>query len=123
MRDVAAAAGSAVAARSVAVLTVSPSNTVPGSGTTTERVTDVRSVDDRVLTSGCVVLAPQLCKQGARALTVTIADDGVGGAEPGRGTGLRGLADRLAMVDGTLDVQSPPGGGTRIRARIPLPGG
>jgi signal transduction histidine kinase len=58
-----------------------------------------------------------------RALTVTIADDGVGGAEPGRGTGLRGLADRLAMVDGTLDIHSPAGGGTRLRARILLPGG
>jgi PAS domain S-box-containing protein len=57
-----------------------------------------------------------------RALTVTVADDGAGGAEPGRGTGLRGLADRLAMVDGTLEIDSPTGGGTRLRARIPLPG-
>jgi PAS domain S-box-containing protein len=57
-----------------------------------------------------------------RALTVTVADDGVGGAEPVRGTGLRGLADRLAMVDGTLKIHSPAGGGTRLSARIPLPG-
>jgi signal transduction histidine kinase len=57
-----------------------------------------------------------------RALTVSVADDGVGGAEPGRGTGLRGLADRLAMVDGTLEIHSPAGGGTRVRAWIPLPG-
>jgi signal transduction histidine kinase len=57
-----------------------------------------------------------------RALTVIVADDGVGAAEPGRGTGLRGLADRLAMVDGTLEIHSPAGGGTRVCARIPLPG-
>jgi signal transduction histidine kinase len=56
-----------------------------------------------------------------RVLVVTVADDGAGGAHPGGGTGLRGLTDRLAMVDGTLQIHSPAGGGTRIRAQIPLP--
>ena len=51
-------------------------------------------------------------------LFVTVADDGVGGASPD-GAGLRGLADRLAAVDGRLTVQSPPGQGTRIRAELP----
>jgi signal transduction histidine kinase len=37
----------------------------------------------------------------------------------GAGSGLRGLQDRLAAVDGELDIDSPPGGGTRLRARIP----
>jgi signal transduction histidine kinase len=52
-------------------------------------------------------------------LVVEIADDGRGGADPGAGTGLRGLLDRVSAVDGTLDVVSPHGGGTRIVARIP----
>jgi signal transduction histidine kinase len=52
-------------------------------------------------------------------LTVEVADDGHGGADPLTGTGLRGLLDRVSAVDGTLEVVSPRGGGTRIVARIP----
>jgi signal transduction histidine kinase len=55
-------------------------------------------------------------------LTIEIADDGRGGADPGAGTGLRGLMDRVSAVDGTLEVISPPGEGTRIAARIPSAG-
>jgi signal transduction histidine kinase len=51
---------------------------------------------------------------------VEVADDGIGGADVGRGSGLRGLADRLAALDGRLRVESPPNGGTRIEAEIPL---
>ena len=51
---------------------------------------------------------------------VEVADDGVGGADPGRGTGLRGLADRVASLNGKLTIDSPPGAGTRVRAEIPL---
>jgi signal transduction histidine kinase len=51
---------------------------------------------------------------------VEVADDGVGGADPMRGSGLRGLADRIAALSGTLEVDSPPGAGTRVRAEIPL---
>jgi hypothetical protein len=47
----------------------------------------------------------------------------VGGADLERGTGLRGLMDRLAALDGTLAIDSPPGGGTRLRARIPCTAG
>jgi signal transduction histidine kinase len=50
---------------------------------------------------------------------VEIADDGIGGADRGRGTGLRGLADRVDALGGRLDVQSPPGRGTILRAEIP----
>jgi len=53
------------------------------------------------------------------ATTVEIEDDGVGGADPGRGTGLRGLADRVETLGGTLTVDSPPGRGTRLVAVIP----
>jgi signal transduction histidine kinase len=51
---------------------------------------------------------------------VQIRDDGVGGALP-NGGGLIGLADRLAVLDGTLTVTSQPGTGTQLRAEIPLP--
>jgi len=53
-------------------------------------------------------------------LHMEVADDGVGGADPAKGTGLLGLADRLEVLGGTLDVHSPEGEGTRIRARVPL---
>ena len=52
--------------------------------------------------------------------TVTVSDDGVGGADPATGSGLRGLAARVEALNGRLDVESPPGGGTRITAEIPL---
>jgi signal transduction histidine kinase len=51
---------------------------------------------------------------------VEVRDDGVGGADPAAGTGLRGLADRLAALDGRLEVHSPPGHGTLVRANIPF---
>jgi len=51
---------------------------------------------------------------------VEVADDGVGGADPTLGSGIRGLADRVAVLDGALRVDSPPAGGTRIVAEIPL---
>jgi signal transduction histidine kinase len=50
---------------------------------------------------------------------IEVRDDGVGGADPAKGTGLRGLADRLAALDGRLEVDSPPGSGTVVRARVP----
>jgi signal transduction histidine kinase len=54
-------------------------------------------------------------------LAVEIEDDGVGGAVPDGGSGLRGLEDRVSALDGTLVVHSPPGQGTRVVARIPAP--
>jgi len=51
---------------------------------------------------------------------VEVADDGVGGADPQRGSGLRGLADRLGALDGSLSLDSPPGSGTTLRAEIPV---
>jgi signal transduction histidine kinase len=52
-------------------------------------------------------------------LRLRVRDDGVGGADPSRGTGLMGLQDRLAALDGRLEVESPTGGGTVVRADIP----
>jgi signal transduction histidine kinase len=53
------------------------------------------------------------------AIVVLVADDGVGGADLNAGSGLRGLQDRLAVVDGVLAIDSPPGAGTLLQARIP----
>ena len=52
-------------------------------------------------------------------LIVDVSDDGVGGADAAAGSGLRGLADRVAALDGTLSVESPPGRGTHVRVEIP----
>ena len=53
-------------------------------------------------------------------VVVVVEDDGRGGADAVRGTGLRGLADRVIALDGSFSVESPPGAGTRLRAEIPL---
>jgi len=65
----------------------------------------------------------QLVESGDR-VTLAISDDGRGGAALGGpggsgGTGLRGLADRLAVVGGTLSIESPPGRGTTVIAEVP----
>ena len=52
-------------------------------------------------------------------LHIIVSDDGVGGADPARGTGLAGLAKRAASVDGTFDITSPPGGPTLLTVDLP----
>ncbi|MGW2299781.1 sensor domain-containing protein [Streptomyces sp. NPDC001809] len=54
-------------------------------------------------------------------LRIEVEDDGRGAADPARGTGLTGLADRIAVLDGTLTITSPPGGPTLLRVEIPCP--
>jgi signal transduction histidine kinase len=54
------------------------------------------------------------------AAEVRVEDDGIGGADPARGTGLRGLADRVETLGGTLSVDSPVGGPTCLSVRLPL---
>ena len=56
-----------------------------------------------------------------RRTTVTVPDDGVGGADPAHGSGLRGLAARVEALNGRLDVDSPPERGTTVSAEIPSP--
>ena len=51
---------------------------------------------------------------------VEVSDDGIGGADPARGSGLRGLADRVEALQGRFEVDSRPGEGTRVRAEIPV---
>ena len=68
------------------------------------------------------------CASGARVelsrcngtLRVQVADDGIGGADASRGSGLRGLEDRVSAVRGSFRVENPPGGGTLVLAEIPL---
>jgi signal transduction histidine kinase len=55
-------------------------------------------------------------------LRVEIRDDGEGGAAPGGGSGLVGLQDRVSALEGSLRIESPPGGGTRVVMTLPLPG-
>jgi signal transduction histidine kinase len=52
-------------------------------------------------------------------IVLTIVDDGRGGADPSRGSGLRGLADRVEALGGQLRLESPPRGGTRVVAEVP----
>ena len=50
---------------------------------------------------------------------IEVVDDGIGGADTERGSGLRGLADRVEALEGRLRIWSPKDGGTRLRAEIP----
>jgi signal transduction histidine kinase len=66
-------------------------------------------------------------ERASERLVVVVADDGRGGADPDDGSGLRGLIDRVEAHGGTISIDSPPGGGTRVRAELSLshdqPGG
>jgi signal transduction histidine kinase len=64
--------------------------------------------------------ATVMLEANADRLRAEIADDGVGGAEPSRGSGLRGLADRVETLGGRLGVKTARGAGTRVIAEIPL---
>jgi signal transduction histidine kinase len=68
--------------------------------------------------SGASSAAIELTDDG-ELLHAVVTDDGTGGADPARGTGLRGIARRLAAFDGTVEVVSPPGGPTRVDMVLP----
>ena len=59
-------------------------------------------------------------KTEGEALSVTVEDDGIGGAQASGGSGLAGLSDRVAALGGRLELTSPPGSGTRVHAVLPL---
>jgi signal transduction histidine kinase len=67
----------------------------------------------------CARRASIQIEQVSEDLVVEVVDDGVGGADSERGSGLRGLADRVEALGGRLRVWTPRGGGTRVRAEIP----
>jgi signal transduction histidine kinase len=52
--------------------------------------------------------------------SLEVSDDGIGGVDETRGSGIRGLRDRVAAVDGMFKIESPPGGGTRLWCKIPV---
>ncbi len=70
--------------------------------------------------AGAGALQIRVAPEG-QAVLVEIVDDGRGGADSASGTGLRGLADRIEALGGELEIDSPPGAGTRVSARLPLP--
>ena len=64
--------------------------------------------------------AAEVCvRRAGSVLTVVVSDDGVGGADPSAGTGLASLAQRASSVDGSMTIDSPPGGPTAIRVELP----
>ena len=71
--------------------------------------------------AGCSHATVRVRREEER-LVVLVEDDGIGGADPFGGSGLRGLGDRLAALEGTFTVESPRGAGTRVGAEIPLGG-
>ena len=77
------------------------------------------SLTNVVKYAGARTAQVRLARQNGLAV-VEVEDDGVGGADAKRGTGLRGLADRVEALDGRLTVTSEEGRGTRVRAEIPL---
>jgi signal transduction histidine kinase len=79
------------------------------------------SVANAVRHAGAARIRVRVAVDGG-VLGLEVADDGRGGADLAAGTGLRGLADRVAVLGGLLEVESPAGGGTRVRAAIPLAG-
>ena len=96
--------------------------------------TDVNGVPDAVESAAYFVVSEALTnvakyahassavvhvEQAHGFVMVAVSDDGVGGADPSAGTGLRGLGDRLSALDGRLEVDSAPDRGTTVRARIP----
>jgi signal transduction histidine kinase len=60
-----------------------------------------------------------LAVEGTTAV-LEVTDDGIGGVDEARGSGVRGLRDRVAAVDGTIEIHSPPGAGTKLRCLVPL---
>jgi PAS domain S-box-containing protein len=71
--------------------------------------------------AGATAVSVRIARSGDGTVTAEVSDDGVGGADPSHGSGLSGLADRVEALDGRLWVESPTGGGTRIRVEVPIP--
>ena len=64
--------------------------------------------------------APKADPRNDDALCVEVRDEGRGGADPSKGSGLLGLRDRVEAIGGTMRLTSPPGAGTSLRVELPL---
>ncbi|ATZ23448.1 Signal transduction histidine-protein kinase/phosphatase DegS [Streptomyces lavendulae subsp. lavendulae] len=94
---------------------------LPGPVETTAYFTVTEALANAAKHSGASQVGVAGRVEGDR-LTLTITDDGRGGADPGAGAGLAGLADRVAMLQGRLTVSSPVGGPTELRVEVPCSG-
>jgi signal transduction histidine kinase len=115
------AAATAIADRApvaAAVTAAAPERRYPPRIETAAYFVISESLTNAVKHSAATKVEVRISEAGAR-LCVEVEDDGVGGAETGRGTGIIGLQDRVAAVGGRLAVESPPGGGTVIKAEFP----
>ena len=97
-----------------------PPERLPAAGRGRRLLRRRRGADQRGQVRERVAGARRVSRSNGHAV-VEVADDGVGGADPGRGSGLRGLADRVAALDGrSRSLRSPEGAGTLLRAEIPV---
>jgi signal transduction histidine kinase len=76
------------------------------------------AVTNAIRHAGATELRIDICQDGGQ-LVVRVRDDGVGGAAPAPGSGLSGLADRVAAVGGRFTLDSPPGAGTTLTVELP----
>jgi signal transduction histidine kinase len=95
-----------------------PNDAVPPSVESTAYFVVAEALSNAVRHGNATKIAVHL-SYSAQMLVVEIEDDGVGGAHPGKGLGLGGLADRVEVLGGRLHVHSPYGGGTNIVAELP----
>jgi len=115
------AALEALAARAPFAVTVTgvPQHRLPAAVEATAYFITAEALTNVARYADASAAAIELSEERGR-LRVTIRDDGVGGADPRRGSGLRGLHDRVAALDGRFEVASPAGGGTTVIAELPL---
>lgn len=116
-----AAALSALAARSPVPVEVGevPSTRLSESLEATAYFVVAEAITNAAKHARCSVIDVAVRVNDGR-VTIEVGDDGVGGADASTGSGLRGLVDRVVALGGELEVVSPTGSGTKIRARIPL---
>jgi signal transduction histidine kinase len=109
-----------LAARSTIPVTVDVhmSGELPGQTENTAYFVTAEALTNIAKHSGATSAAVTVRQQGNR-LTVEISDNGHGGADPNHGTGLTGLADRVAVIDGRMLLSSPAGGPTVLRVELP----
>jgi len=118
-RGLAAAVEALVARTPLPVTVTMPPERLPAAVEAAAYYVVAESVTNIVKYAGATAIevAVETAESG---VTVIVSDDGCGGADPSGGTGLRGLRDRVAALEGTLEIESPTDRGTRIVAEFPL---